>query len=63
MVAKPTSPDIDLRKLSARQLDGYACVSCGGERGPMEPITLAVGIQHIVHAKGQCVQPDNRATA
>lgn len=46
---------IDLRTLNARQLDGLACCLCGGDKGPMQPITLVIGLQHFVHAPGQCI--------
>jgi hypothetical protein len=46
--------DIDLAKLSARQLDGFACVRCGGESGPMVALYgVIVGVQLFAHA-GAC---------
>jgi hypothetical protein len=54
---------IDLATLSARQLDGYACVKCGGETGPVVTINLVLGIQHIVHSPGHCKPLDKESAA
>jgi hypothetical protein len=52
-----TQLDIDLSKLSDRQLDGFASVRCGGESGPMQPVTIVVGILMFMHHAGGCAEP------
>lgn len=52
-----SQPGIDLRTLSDAQLDGRACCRCGGESGPMQPITLIVGVQMFVHYSDGCAAP------
>ena len=50
--------EIDITRLTAAQLDGRACVRCGGQdSGPMVPLyTVIVGVQLFAHA-GACPEP------
>ena len=42
---------VDVSQLTARQLDGLACVVCGAESGPMVTVPLMVGLSMIACAE------------
>jgi hypothetical protein len=54
--------EIDLSRLTDKQLRGEACVRCGGAKGPMQPYPLIIGVPAIVHAGG-CPQAASESAA
>lgn len=48
-------PEVDPATLSSDQLDGIACIACGGREGAMVPVTagaLGVLFRHLDRCPG-----------
>jgi hypothetical protein len=54
-------PTIDIRNLTAEQWNGTACVRCGSNRGPFQPITLIIGVNSVIHYPDQCHEPKSNS--